>query len=86
MDTIDNTTFVHLSSDRDSKKLLQAQLTRDYKFVKPSLTKECKDLINEHLNPNPSTRVNMNEVLAHEWFGVDKKASTESQDKSTANE
>ena len=54
--------------------------------MKPSLTKECKDLINEHLNPNPSTRVNMNEVLAHPWFGVDRKVSTESQDGSGAAE
>lgn len=65
-------------SDRDSKKLQQAQLSRDYKFVKPSLSKACKDLINLHLNPNASTRVNMDEVLAHKWFGSRAQASAES--------
>lgn len=37
--------------------------------MKPSLSKSCKDLINLHLNPNAATRVNMDEVLAHKWFG-----------------
>jgi len=54
-------------SDRDTKKLLQAQMVRDYKYVKP-LSSQCKDLINRHFNPNPSTRVNMNDVFEHEWF------------------
>lgn len=67
-------------SDRDSKKLLAAQLSRDYKFVKPQLTKECKDLINAHLNPNPAVRCTMDEIFQHLWFGPDRKASTESND------
>lgn len=33
-----------------------------------SLSSSCKRLIEGHLDPNPSTRFNMNDILAHEWF------------------
>jgi len=55
-------------SDRDSKKLLAAQLNREYKYAKPVPSKECKDLIEIHLDPNPSVRKNMNEIFEHAWF------------------
>lgn len=66
-------------SDRDTKKLLKSQLDRSYKFTKP-ISKELKELINAHLNPNASVRVNMNEVLADPWFGPN-GSSLESQNK-----
>lgn len=55
-------------SDRNTKELLQSQLERNYKYVK-NISQDLKDLIGLHLNPNPSTRVNMIEVLTHSWFG-----------------
>ena len=58
-------------SDKDSKDMLRAQLSRDYQMSK-SLSAGCKDLIGQHLNPNPSTRANMNDIFQHDWFGEDK--------------
>ena len=66
-------------SDDDYKKLLQAQLARDYKFVKP-LTSECKDLIHAHFNPNHATRVNMVEVFEHEWFSGERIGDDDDDD------
>lgn len=54
-------------SDKDSKQLLKSQLSRDYKLSK-SLSTGCKDIIQLHLDPNTSTRVNMNDIFQHEWF------------------
>jgi len=73
-------------SDRDSKKLLAAQLARDYKFVKPIPSKECKDLIYIHLDPNPAVRKNMDDMFQHPWFGLDRKASNESPEGGSAEE
>lgn len=60
--------------DRDTKNLLKNQLERSYKMVKP-ISNQLKDLINQHLNPNPATRINMNEVMQHEWFALAKQDS-----------
>ncbi|XP_017489120.1 PREDICTED: testis-specific serine/threonine-protein kinase 2-like, partial [Rhagoletis zephyria] len=46
--------------ERDTKKLLVSQLEKNYKFVK-SISKELKDLIDVHLNPDPASRSNMEE-------------------------
>ena len=64
--------------DRDTKKLLASQLEKNYKFVK-TVSKQLKDLINLHLNPNPSSRPNMDEVLAHEWFEADQDGEKEEE-------
>ncbi len=56
--------------ERDTKKLLVSQLEKNYKFVK-SISKELKDLIDVHLNPDPASRSNMEEILAHAWFAQD---------------
>ena len=42
-------------------------MEKNYKFPK-AVSKQLKDLINLHLNPNPSTRLTMEDVLAHEWL------------------
>lgn len=54
-------------ADRETKKLLKAQLDNSYKFIKP-LTKECQDLIRIHLNPDPNKRPSMDKIFQHEWF------------------
>ncbi|KAI2799679.1 hypothetical protein RDWZM_004348 [Blomia tropicalis] len=66
-------------SDRDTKKLLRDQLERDYKFVK-NVTKQCKDVIAAHLNPNPSTRASMLDIFQYEWFASHRKRSTDDDD------
>jgi len=53
--------------ERDTKKLLASQLEKNFKFVK-TVSKQLKDLVNEHLNPDPNSRPNMEQVLAHQWF------------------
>lgn len=53
--------------DRDTKKLLASQLEKNYKFVK-QVSSQLKDLINKHLSPDPSHRLDMDQALAHEWF------------------
>jgi len=60
--------------ERDTKKLLAQQLASSYKFVK-NIGKPLKELIASHLNPSSSARPTMEEVLAHEWFEVDKQES-----------
>ena len=57
--------------DRDTKKLLASQLERNYKYVK-NISKECKQLISLHLEPNVLKRPTMEEVFTHDWFEVDK--------------
>ena len=57
--------------DHDYKALRKSQLAREYKISK-SLSAPCKKILEAHLNPNQSTRIIMNEVLQHEWFGPDK--------------
>ncbi|KPM03558.1 protein kinase-like protein 5 [Sarcoptes scabiei] len=59
--------------ERDTKKLLRDQLNQSYRFVK-TISKQCQDLISLHLNPNPSTRITMNEIFQHEWFGEQKNS------------
>ena len=66
-------------SDKDSKQLLKSQLSRDYKLAK-SLSCACKDLIEQHLNPNASTRMNMNDVFQHEWFDAEKSTNDEDEE------
>ena len=51
----------------DTKKLLAAQLSHNYKWKK-TLSNKCTDLINVHLDPNPSSRISMLEVFDHDWF------------------
>ncbi|KAI2811642.1 Kinase-like [Blomia tropicalis] len=64
--------------DRDTKKLLASQLERKYKFMK-NISRQLRDLIEQHLDPNPTTRASMETVLAHEWFGIEQSDSNESQ-------
>ena len=56
-------------SERDTKKLLVSQLEHKYKFVK-SVSKQLRELIEFHLDPNPDTRASMNDVLEHQWFAA----------------
>lgn len=66
-------------NDRDWKSLRKSQLERNY-HVSSRLSASCKDIITAHLNPNPSTRANMMELLQHEWLGSDKTSLEDRSD------
>ncbi|KAH9409619.1 PREDICTED: testis-specific serine/threonine-protein kinase 2-like [Rhagoletis zephyria] len=66
-------------NDRDWKSLRKSQLERSY-YVSSRLSASCKDIIHAHLNPNPSTRANMMELLQHEWLGADKTSLEDGSD------
>lgn len=58
-------------NDNDTKKLLRRQMDRKYNFSNKQLTNEAKDVVHMHLNPNPTQRPSMSEILAHRWFKVE---------------
>ena len=69
----------HPFSDRDSKKLLLAELARDYKYVS-HLSEQCKSVIEGQLDPNPSTRLSMIDVFNHPWFEKGSKHTDSSEE------
>jgi len=66
-------------NDRDWKALYKSQMARDYR-ISSRLTSQCKELIQAHLDPNPSTRGSMLELMQHEWFGADKASLLDKDD------
>ena len=61
--------------EKDNRILLQRQLDKEYSYYK-KVSDVMKDLIQKLLDPNPATRLNMAEVLAHEWVGLQQFNST----------
>ncbi|KAF7496537.1 Testis-specific serine/threonine-protein kinase 1 [Sarcoptes scabiei] len=53
--------------EKDSRKMVKKQLDCVYR-INQSLSSQLNDLIGLHLNPNPSNRINMDEVFHHQWF------------------
>lgn len=55
--------------DRNSKSIIYRQQNKQYLYNKRIyLTEDCRDLIDQMLDPRPLIRPNASQVLEHNWF------------------
>jgi serine kinase len=70
--------FVMLNEDypfdrANKEKMYENQMKRNFKFrsaVESKVSADVKDLIRKLLEPDPNTRININDVCKHFWFPV----------------
>lgn len=61
--------------DNETQKLYHKIMRGDYK-VPSFVSKEGRDLIKRILNINPFTRITIEEIRNHPWFGLNKNYSS----------
>lgn len=55
--------------DQNTKKLYQKILKADFKLPE-TLSDQCKDIIEKILNPDPTTRLTIEQIRSHPWFNI----------------
>lgn len=56
---------------KDKKSMAELQVAKKWQFrdeVEQTISAECRDLMNHLLDPDPKTRYNMKQCLAHAWM------------------
>lgn len=57
--------------DENPAKLIRDQKARRYHFreeIVGKLSNDCKEIVHELLNPNPETRIDINQVYEKKWL------------------